>query len=59
MKKLAINIAVCTLLGTSFASHASLTSSADGKTIYDSDLNLTWLATRTTPRHLVTVATVS
>lgn len=44
MKKLAISVALCTLLGTSFASHASLTASADGKTVYDSELKLTWLA---------------
>lgn len=44
MKKLAISVALCTLFGTSFASHASLTASADGKTVYDSDLHLTWLA---------------
>lgn len=35
---------LCALLGTSFASHAALTPSADGKLIYDNDLNLTWLA---------------
>jgi hypothetical protein len=44
MKKLAISVALCTLLGTSLTSHASLTPSADGTLIYDSDLNITWLA---------------
>ena len=44
MKKLAISAAVCALLGTSFSSYADLTPSADGKTIYESHLQLTWLA---------------
>lgn len=44
MKKLAISVALCTLLGSSLTSHASLTASTDGKTIYDSDLKITWLA---------------
>lgn len=44
MKKMAISVTLCALLGTSFASHAALTPSADGKLIYDSDLNLIWLA---------------
>jgi hypothetical protein len=44
MKKMAISIALFGLLNISLASHAALTPSADGKLIYDSDLNLTWLA---------------
>jgi hypothetical protein len=42
------NIVTSLLLAAAFVcvpvAHASLTPSADGKTIYDSDLNLTWLA---------------
>lgn len=44
MKNKVINIALSTLLFTSFAAQAALTASSDGKTVYDSDLNITWLA---------------
>lgn len=44
MKKAVSSITLLALLGIGGAAHASLTASADGKFIYDSDLNITWLA---------------
>jgi Protein of unknown function (DUF1566)/PEP-CTERM motif len=44
MKKTAITITLLTLLGMGGAAHASLTASADGKFVYDNELDITWLA---------------
>ena len=50
MKNKVINIALVALLSSSFAAQASLTPSADGKTIYDKDLNITWLSDANYPK---------